>query len=246
MDNDKAIIIPNSQKFQGFYNQIDNHLRKLTDKLDYQDSFTWIVKKLSGRNSLVRRYKDDLIQFGLLRNAIVHQYKEGKTIAEPHDKTVESIQRIWEAINNPPRLSSSPFKHEVFCVNIRDSIGVALKAMYENSFSQVPVIQNERIANILSNNTITFWLAANLELELVDLSDTSVEQVLQYGEEGPRYDIVHINTTLVEVLDLFQDFTKNGKYLDAILITQNGASHEKLLGIVTTEDVAQIIEILQL
>jgi len=61
--------------------------------------------------------------------------------------------------------------------------------MYENSFSQVPVIQNERIANILSNNTITFWLTANLELELVDLSDTSVEQVLQYGEVGPRYDI---------------------------------------------------------
>jgi len=80
----------------------------------------------------------------------------------------------------------------------------------------------------------------------VDLSDTLVEQVLQYGEEGPCYDIVPINTNLVEVLDLFQDYTKRGKYLDAVLITQNGASHEKLLGIITTEDVARIIEILQL
>jgi len=58
--------------------------------------------------------------------------------------------------------------------------------------------------------------------------------------------IVSINTTLVEILDLFQENTKRDKYLDAVLITQNGASHGKLLGIVTTEDVARIVEILQL
>ena len=55
MDNDKAITIPNSQRFQDFYNQIDHHLRKLTDKLDYKDSFTWVVKKVANQNSIIKR-----------------------------------------------------------------------------------------------------------------------------------------------------------------------------------------------
>jgi hypothetical protein len=88
----------NSEIFLDTYNKIDSYLKKI-DNYDSYVNFSQKVK--NSRNPVIQRFKDELISFGELRNAIVHNPKIGnQAIAEPHENTVIRIQKIYEKITN--------------------------------------------------------------------------------------------------------------------------------------------------
>lgn len=133
------------------------------------------------------------------------------------------------------------FKQKVYSVSIDDSVGKALKIMYENSFSQLPIFKDGKFVDLLTNNTISRWLGSCVSDEIFSLRETTIKEVLSYTENPDSYFFLNKDESLQEALERFQYFESIGKPLDAVLITENGKPTEELLGIITFSDFPKIM-----
>ena len=91
----------NAERFISAYNNIDYTL-KARYNFSRSMGFSDLIRKVVSLNYVIRKNEDDLIDYGRLRNAIVHNNDE-YVIAEPHDSVVENIERIEKLITRPPR-----------------------------------------------------------------------------------------------------------------------------------------------
>jgi hypothetical protein len=86
----------------------------------------------------VRVFKDDLLEFGDLRNAIVHDRgKASVLLADPREEAVVEIEKILKRISHPKLLRSLPRPVPLRIFNASAALSDALSYMRENEFSQV-------------------------------------------------------------------------------------------------------------
>jgi predicted transcriptional regulator len=116
--------------------------------------------------------------------------------------------------------------------------------MFENSFSQLPVYKNNLFYDLLTNNTISRWLGANVKEEIFSIKETPVSEVLKFTEIKDNYIFLDKEDNINKALESFNEFEKLGTPLDAILITNNGSSTGELLGIITYTDLPKILNLL--
>lgn len=226
----------NSEKFLKAYNEIDKFLIK-DGNFDSYKSYTYKLKNSSNRS--VRRFKDELIAMGELRNAIVHNPKIGeKAIAEPHDNITERIQYIRDSLIKPETVNK--FFFEVVGANEDETATDVLKKMKEYSFSQFPVFNGEKITEVINSNTVARWCASNIDDEgTLLIENLKIKDLLDHVEFKYNFKMVDRTTTIDEVYFLFIDhIKKNNCNLDVVFITHNGKNGEKLLGCVTIDDIA--------
>ena len=232
----------NSEKFLDIYNLIDNYLKK-TENFDSYENYAQKIK--NSKNKVVQRFKDELISFGELRNAIVHNPKIGnQTIAEPHEKTVFRFSELYKVIIDPKKVIPE-FQSKVLGANKNDYINDILIEMTKNSFSQFPVINENGFVNeLINNNTISRWLASQLEEKgTVIIENVRVGDMVSEIEFKENYKFISRNTTIYEAYYLFIDqINKKQRNLDALFITQNGKTNESILGLITIEDIASMIK----
>ena len=92
----------NAERFLKSYNKIESQLKILYGGPPTQ-AFTDLVKRCSDRNITVRRYENELIDYGKLRNAIVHRVGgEELFIANPSDDVVDTLEYIACQLCRPP------------------------------------------------------------------------------------------------------------------------------------------------
>lgn len=126
-------------------------------------------------------------------------------------------------------------------MSMSDSVGDALKIMYENSFSQLPIFKNNNFVDLLTNNTISRWLGSCVDEEIFSLKETRIDDVLKYTENPDSYFFLNKDAELEEAMEKFQYFESIGKPIDAVLITGNGKPTAELLGIITFSDFPKIM-----
>lgn len=131
-------------------------------------------------------------------------------------------------------------------LNSAEPIARAVEIMYGQSFSQLPIYNGSAFAGLLTSDTVARWLGACVNDDVFSLMETLVQEVLQYSEttDGTNVQFISRNTTLFDVLELFQTFEHQGRRLEAILITHNGKPDEKALGIITVWDLHTIYKAL--
>ncbi|MDX1774025.1 CBS domain-containing protein [Oceanihabitans sediminis] len=231
----------NSERFIDIYNKIDKYLKKI----EAYDSYVNFAQKVKNSNSkVIQRFKDELLSFGELRNAIVHNPRIGnKYIAEPHESTVLRIEKIYESITTPLKVIPK-FQFDVIGANQSDYINDILIEMNKMSFSQFPVYDdNGCVVELISTNTISRWLSSQLEEKgTVLIEGVKVADLLTEIEFKGNYKFVSRNTSIYDAYELFiSHINDKQRNLDAVFITQNGKSTEKLLGLITIEDIASLI-----
>jgi hypothetical protein len=91
----------NSENFLHTFNKIEHWLRKATNAKK-SDSFYLLVERAKKRSPAVKQYEIDLKEFADLRNAIVHERTNGHLIAEPHEETVNQLEKIATRLTAPP------------------------------------------------------------------------------------------------------------------------------------------------
>ena len=231
----------NSEKFLETYNNLDQYLKK---EIRADDYVSYANKVKNSKNTVVNRFKDELLSFGTLRNAIVHNPKiDNKAIAEPHDRTVERFNEIYETINNPKKVIPT-FQFDVLGANKDDYINDILKQMKQKSFSQFPVLDsNEAIIELINNNTISRWLASEIdENGTIIIDGVTVEKLIPEIEFKRNYKFISRDTSIYKAYDLFLNhISKDERNLDVLFITHNGKETEKLLGLITISDLAPLI-----
>ncbi len=232
----------NSDDFLNYYNLIDKYLRK-EKGLEHEVTFSQKIKRSS--NKAVRRYKDELISLGELRNAIVHNPRiNNKVIAEPHDETVKRIKELYKSISNPTKVTPG-FQFKILGAHEDDHIDKILREMKEKSISQFPVFNQEnRVVEIINTNTISRWLSAQLGEEgTIIVEPVKVKDLIPSIEFRQNYQFISKTASIYEAYDLFiANINTKKRNLDLLFITDSGSHTESLLGLVTIEDIASLLE----
>ena len=231
----------NAENFLETYNNLDQYLKK---EIGADDHFNYAQKVKVSKNTVVKRFKDELLSFGTLRNAIVHNPKvDNKVIAEPHDRTVERFNEIYKMITNPKKVIPT-FQFDVLGARQDDYINDILKEMKQKSFSQFPVLDpSGTIIELINNNTISRWLASEIdENGTIIIDGVTVEKLIPEIEFKRNYKFISRDTSIYKAYDLFLNhISKEERNLDVLFITHNGKETEKLLGLITISDLAPLI-----
>ncbi|MFW6306257.1 MAG: CBS domain-containing protein [Bacillota bacterium] len=231
----------NSDRFLNSFSEIEDYLEKYNN-LRRHDSFGNLVNKASKSNSIIRQYQTDLFELKDLRNAIVHERSDGHIIAEPHESTVELIEKIEQLLKNPPGVLPT-FKGKVATLTINDSLLEAVRLMEKKSYTQIPILDEElNYRNLLTTNIVVRWLGSNDNIGLTHLSQISLAEVLKYKEDNNICLFIPGDSTFYDVLGIFERYKNKKKKLESLIITRNGTANEKFLGIITNWDLPVIYD----
>lgn len=233
---------PNITAFRNAFGAIEDALREILNR-DRLWDIPEAVRQASEKEPVVATYATDLTRLSTIRNLISHG-SDPTFAVTPSDRAVRKIEHIAALLVAPP-LALDFYEREVFTLLPAARIGDAVRLMREHSFSQMPIYQESRFFNLLTTGTITRWLGASVDDDLISLQETPVSEVLLHAEV-PSQEIcafVSRDVTLMKVQALFTDPQLTGTRtarLDTVLITDHGQTTEPLLGIITAWDLADI------
>lgn len=236
----------NAEKFISTFNKIAKYLGELYGAEKYIDFMT-LVRDLSKSNNVICSYKDDLKEYAELRNAIVHQRRD-KIIAEPHEETVQHLQKIYENLKNPPTSLTIASRPVYFC-KVDDLISEVVTEMTKKVYTHVPVYEKNKFIGVFSESSITKWLGDSAESDGFLLEQTRIGELKKYldqlDDEFNCYKFISRTTDVFNIQDAFLSLVSQHKRLGAVFITERGKEDEKILGIITAWDLPKIKEFLK-
>ena len=232
----------NAERFLTAYNNIDYGLRAI---YGFKRSMTYsdVVRRSVVLNSVVRKYEDDLIDFGRLRNAIIHQGNHKYIIAEPHDDIVEMIERLADLITEPPLAVDTVGNKEVLTINHDMKVAQAMELIYRTGYSNLPTYNGEKLIGILNGRKLVnvlgekVGLGVNLE---TFIHETTVAEILPSMGEDYYFMLADQKLTIDNAMNYFE----NNRKLLIILVTKDGKDTGKPLKIISSADIIDMKKIL--
>lgn len=235
-------MVSNAERFIKAYNTIDYSLRTIYD-FKRSLSFSDVVRRSVVLNAVVRKYEEDLIDFGRLRNAIIHQGNSKYIIAEPHDDIVDKIEKIAQLISEPPEVIDTVGNKEVITISHDMNLGKAIELIYRTGYSNLPVYNVDHLIGILNGRKLinligqTISEGKNLQ-EFID--NTTVGDIISQMGDDYYFMIADEKLTVDEAMNHFE----NNRKLLIILITKEGKDTGKPLRIVSSADIIDMKRIL--
>lgn len=234
--------VSNANRFIAAYNSIDASLRSIYS-LKRSLNFSEVIRKTVLLNSVVRKYEDDLIDYGRLRNAIVHKGNSNFVIAEPHVEVVEKMEGIARLIATPPLAYDKISTHEVLCVKVDDILSNAIKLMARSGYSNLPVYTNNKLVGVLNGQRLMDVIGRHLlngENIQKFVDRVTVGDIVEELANVQYYCLADEKITIEQVMNLFEN---NNKLL-IVLITRGGTDEYPPLGIITKDDVIKMQKVL--
>lgn len=241
---EERAVFQNSKRFLDAYNNIDYAL-KTRYNLNRAMGFSDLIRKAVSLNYVVRKYEDDLIDYGRLRNAIVHNNNENFVIAEPHDSVVENIEHIETLITAPPKVIDTVARKNVLTTSADKSMMEVITLMAQSNYSNIPVYNSKNELIGVANgqkilNSFGQYILAGGKAD-VFLNNVQIEDMLSSIENSNYYCVKKIDCTVEEALD---EFSANRKLL-AILFTKKGLQNELPIGIMTGANIVEAQDVIE-
>ncbi|MGA4720031.1 CBS domain-containing protein [Fictibacillus nanhaiensis] len=228
-----------SERFEIAFNQIHKCLiDKVKDTKD--DRFKNLVETGMKKHSLIRSFYNELGQFAKLRNAIVHEKVDHDFyIAEPHLEIVERIEKIAGYFMKPETALNIATK-KVHHFKESDRLEDVLSCIRKTSYSRFP-IYNEKgeYLWLLTATYLLNWLTDRLADQVIDLNNARISDIAD-NEQKQLVAFISKTSSIFKAEEIFENIHKEGKKLEAIIITLNGSENEKPLGIFTSYDLIEI------
>lgn len=232
----------NAERFIEAYNTIDYSLRTIYD-FKRSMSFSDVIRRSVVLNAVVRKYEEDLIDYGRLRNAIIHHGNSKYTIAEPHDDIVAKIEKLAELISEPPLAVDRVGNKEVIIIDKFLSIAKAIELIARTGYSNLPVYEENKLLGIINGrkliNVLGGKIADGINLqEFVD--NTTVGEIVSLMGDDYYFMLADDDITIDEAMNYFE----NNRKLLIILITKDGKDTSKPLSIISSSDIIDMKKIL--
>lgn len=232
----------NAERFIEAYNTIDYSLRTIYD-FKRSMSFSDVIRRSVVLNAVVRKYEEDLIDYGRLRNAIIHHGNSKYTIAEPHDDIVTKIEKLAELISEPPLAVDRVGNKEVIIIDKSLSIAKAIELIARTGYSNLPVYEENKLLGIINGrkliNVLGGKIADGINLqEFVD--NTTVGEIVSLMGDDYYFMLADDDITIDEAMNYFE----NNRKLLIILITKDGKDTSKPLSIISSSDIIDMKKIL--
>ena len=234
--------LTNAERFIDAYNHLDYSLRTIYN-FKRSMSFSDVVRRCVMLNSVVRKYEEDLITWGRLRNAIIHQGNSKYTIAEPHDDIVLKIERLAEIIAEPPKALDRVGNKEVITINSDMKVSLALELISRTGYGNLPIYEGDNLLGILNARKLLTILGSRVgdKINLQEFIDTcTVGEIVEEMGEDYYFMLADEDLTIDTAMN---NFESNRKLL-IILITKEGKETGKPLGIISSADIIDMKKIL--
>ena len=233
----------NAKRFLDAYNNIDYAL-KTRYNFNRSMGFSDLIRKSVVLNYVVRKYEEVLIDYGRLRNAIIHNNNEDYVIAEPHDAVVEDIEHIEKLLTTPPKALESVGRRDVVTTSADKSMREVIELMASSNFSNIPVYKDNQLIGVANGQKIInsmgqFLLTGGKCSTFLD--NVQIEDMLSSLQDSNYYIVRQADCTIEEALS---EFNSNHKLL-AILFTKHGQTNEMPLGIMTGANVVEAQKIIE-
>ena len=233
------MTVRNSDRFLTAFNRIDHSMRNIIGARDFIPFFR-LVDLAKKKSAHVRKFEDDLRSFAELRNAIVHQRTSTEyVIAEPYIEVVEQIEHIDEIIARP-KLVGQLFRKRVMAFQMTDSLTYMLQIIRKRKFTQYPVYKGKSFQGLLTTVGITNWLASSMVYTKLPQAVPTLADILQHEKNEVNYKFISRYMTIYEAEEIFKAGVECGRRFEALLITEHGKPHQKLIGIVTPIDIMKV------
>lgn len=231
----------NARRFINAYNKIESALRA-QNGFGTSVTYSEAIRRASRNNSIVRKYEDDLISYGMLRNAIVHNSNDQYVIAEPYDMVVDDYEKIANLICTPPLAINTSCVKQVKCVDSRITLKEAMIYMSKTGYSSFPVYSDGMLIGVANAGKITKEIGRRLGdgENIVTLLNSHVGEIVKHVGEETFYTIVDKNVTIDKIMNLFAENRK----LTVVLITPHGSLVEVPIGIIVVSDILEINRVL--
>lgn len=228
----------NSDRFITSFNRIDHTLREIADVKEYMP-FYRLLDRARRKNPLVQKYEDDLRAYADLRNAIVHHRTSiDFVIAEPHIQVVEEIEAIDAALAKP-KLVGQLFRKHVTAFQTTDSLTYMLKVIRKRKYTQFPIYTGQQFQGLITTVGITNWLATSMGKGNW-AKHVTLQDILFHERKLKNYKFISKTMTVYEAEEIFKQGVERGQRYEALLITEHGRPHQKLIGMVTPIDIMEI------
>ena len=230
----------NAMRFISAYNRIDQGLREIYSikrTLTYSD----MVRKVANVNTVVSKFEEDLIDYGRLRNAIVHKSSD-EIIAEPNLEVVEKLEKIARLINTPPRVIECMKPRKVFAVDGDTPLRDVVQEMSVSGFSVVPVYISGTLVGVINRKMIIDGISRFIvqKQDIDKAMNTPVSNCLDIFNETNHYEVAPASMTIENLLYMFQQNRK----LSSVILTENGNYTEPAKMVVVTADTIDLNSIL--
>ena len=177
-----------------------------------------------------------------VRNLISHnsKFNDGFPI-EPTNEMIAFLQeKIIDVFEKPKKIRDIwIIKEKIRSAKLNDKVLPIMKDMRENKYTHIPIIENEQVVGIFSENTL-FEFIINEEIMSIDEKTlvSDFKNLLPLDEHrSESFYFVSKEETLDKIRKMFEsNFTEN-KRIGMIFVTHSGKPTEKMLGIVTPWDV---------
>lgn len=229
----------NSERFITAFNRIELAVRTIAGVKEHRP-FYRVLDQAKKNSPLIRKYEGDLRAYADLRNAIVHNRTSTEfVIAEPHKKVVENIEHIDELLAKP-KLVGQLFRKRVLIFQTTDSLSETLKVIHKQKYTQFPVYTNQQFKGLLTTVGITNWLASSMLGPHMPRRIPTLGDILHHEKNEKNYKFISRTLTIYEAEEIFKQGVERGRRFEALLITEHGKPHQKLLGIVTPIDIMKV------
>lgn len=232
-----------SEIFIETFNQLEAALKKKLKK-EYYTPYSVMVQEAAIKDVFIEKYKTLLESFGDLRNVLVHK-EGGEIIAIPSDEAVAMLIKLVERYTMPKKLYDI-CNHRVTIMGGDRSMAEALKVMKKYNFTKIPIFQKNEYIGLLSGNVVTSWFAEHTNEDgevIVKLKDVTIEDVLD--EVGKKAQVVFVDRNM-DVHTFIKQSQKQPSKSGVYLVTENGRSSEKLVGIITNFDYPKLLRELEI
>lgn len=226
--------------FLAAFNDIEAHLRSQLGA-KRSDSFRWMVRLAEKKHLISKTQSEALDAFAELRNAISHgPYNNLRPIADPRPDTIAVIEHIRDLLLNPPLALEALPRQKVRSLRMDDPITKALEIIRTTEISQFPVYGDKGYVALLTTNTITRWVAADLS-DNNTLDASTVAEVLDYAETSDSAVFLPHTATAQEIIDVM-----TGPQLPwSVIVTEHGKPDQTPLRIVSGRDMRTLLELVE-
>ncbi|MBO5345181.1 MAG: CBS domain-containing protein [Clostridia bacterium] len=230
----------NATRFIAAYNRLDQGLRDIYS-IKRTLTFSDMIRKVASVNTVVSKFEEDLIDYGRLRNAIVHRSGD-EIIAEPHIEVVEKLEKIARIINTPPKVIECLRPRKVFTVDGDTSLRQVGLEMAKSGYSVVPVYISGTLVGVINRKMIIDGIGKFIEQgrDIDDSINEPVSKCLDIFNETSHYEVAPIGLTIETLMYMFQQNRK----LSSVILTENGNYTEPAKVVIVSADLIDLNTIL--
>ena len=238
--DEQAIVM----KYLSLFNELDKYFDTLveTDRfMPYNDKLKQISEWKFAISWFVRLHLSELKYFWELRNHIAHGLKVDEYLyAIPTDRAISKLSEFIEKIVEPP-LCIDYFRKEVYCVHLWDKVSEVLKNIKSDWYTYIPVYNDgEDFLRVITESGILQRISEEiLNQNFIDLSKVRVEH-LHISTAIKDYLFVSSNINMYQADEIFTTRKRKWKGLWAMFITKNWTSNEKIIWMMSGNDIALI------